>query len=123
VSDADGWEERLAGLAVTELPGGLRVHVARTWRERRVGLARLDELPRDHALHILRCPAVHTFGMRFPLDLVWLDGKGRVVRVDRDVRAGRQRACVRARSVLECSAGSADTFVAAGVGDGYTPPR
>jgi uncharacterized membrane protein (UPF0127 family) len=123
VSDADGWAERFAGLAVAELPGGLHVHVARTWRERRVGLGRLDELPPDRALHILRCPAVHTFGMRFPLDLIWLDGKGRVVRVDRGVRAGRQRVCVRARSVIECAAGCADTFVTAGVGDGYTSSR
>ncbi|HSD77764.1 MAG TPA: DUF192 domain-containing protein [Solirubrobacteraceae bacterium] len=123
MSAAEGWAARLGGLAVAELPGGLSVHVARTWRERRVGLAKLDDLPPDHALHILRCPAVHTFGMRFALDLVWLDGAGHVVRVDREVPAGRQRVCPRARSVVECRGGCADTFVAAGIGDGYTPPR
>jgi uncharacterized membrane protein (UPF0127 family) len=123
VSGGDGWAARFAGLAVAELPGGLHVHVARRWRERQVGLAGLGELPRDRALHILRCPAVHTFGMRFALDLLWLDGEGRLVRVDRDVPAARQRLCVRARSVVECRAGSADTFVTAGIGHGYTPPR
>jgi uncharacterized membrane protein (UPF0127 family) len=123
VTDADGWRGRLAGLAVAELPGGLHVHVARTWRQRRVGLGRLDELPCDRALHILRCPAVHTIGMRFPLDLVWLDRRGAVVRVDRDVPPGRQRVCLRARSVVECRGGSADTFLNAGIGHGYTPPR
>jgi hypothetical protein len=123
VSDADGWGRRLGRLASAELRGGLRVHVARSWGERRRGLAGLDALPRDRALHILRCPAVHTFGMRFPLDLVWLDRRGRVVRIDRGVRPRRQRACLRARSVVECPAGRADTFMNAGIGCGYTAPR
>jgi uncharacterized membrane protein (UPF0127 family) len=53
------------------------------------------------ALEIPRCRSVHTFGMRFPLDLVWLDGSRRVVRVDRDVPPWRVRSCRQARSVLE----------------------
>jgi len=52
---------------------GLTLHLARTYNERRRGLAGLDELPADHALHILKCFGVHTFGMRFDLDLIWLD--------------------------------------------------
>jgi len=123
VRAGDEWAQRLAGLEVAELSGGLRVHVARRWAERQRGLARLAELPADRALHILRCPAVHTFGMRFALDLLWLDARGRLVRVDREVVAGRQRVCVRARSVVECTAGSADRFVNAGIGGGYTGLR
>ncbi len=53
------------------------------------------------ALLLPRCRSVHTFGMRSALDLVWLDGGGAVVRVDRGVRPWRVRACRRARSVLE----------------------
>jgi uncharacterized membrane protein (UPF0127 family) len=69
---------------------------------RLVGLA----LRRDRgiALHLPRCRSVHTFGMRFPLDLVWLDGAGQVVRVDRNVPPCRVRSCRRARSVLEITA-------------------
>ena len=59
-----------------------------------------------------RCRSVHTFGMRYPLDLYWLAGE-RVVRVDRGVPPGRVRTCLRARSVLEVRAGSADGFLAA----------
>jgi uncharacterized membrane protein (UPF0127 family) len=118
-----GWSERLDGLATEELGDGLTLHVARTYNERRRGLAGLDELPADHALHILKCIGVHTFGMRFDLDLIWLDKGGSVVRVDRGVGRRRQRWCLRARSVVEAPSGRADKFLAAGVGAGYTRPR
>jgi uncharacterized membrane protein (UPF0127 family) len=68
---------------------------------RLIGLAFAD--PRG-PLWIPRCRSVHTFGMRYPLDLVWLDGDGRVVRVDRAVPPRRVRACRRARSVVEAPA-------------------
>ena len=58
----------------------------------------------DVALLLPRCRSVHTFGMRFALDLVWLDGAGRVVRIDRGVRPWRVRSCRAARSVLELPA-------------------
>lgn len=106
-------DERLAGLDARELPGGLVVHVARRFRERSDGLARLDALPAGHALHILKCRSVHTFAMRFPLDLVWLDRDGRVVRVDEDVAPRRMRTCLKARTVVECNAGEGFAFAAA----------
>jgi uncharacterized membrane protein (UPF0127 family) len=57
-------------------------------------------------LEIPRCRSVHTFGMRHPLDLYWLDGP-RIVRVDYDVPPRRVRTCRAARSVLEVPAPSA----------------
>jgi uncharacterized protein len=74
---------------------------------RLVGLAGRADLPAGAALHLPRCRSVHTFGMRFALDLVWLDGSGAVVRVDRDVPPCRVRSCRAARSVLEMRAGEA----------------
>jgi len=79
------------------------------------GLARLDAMPPELALHIPRCRSVHTFTMRFPLDLIWLDGSGGVARVDRAVPPRRLKGCVRARSVVEANAGTADAFLAAGL--------
>lgn len=111
-------EERFRELPVSEHPGGLVVIEARTHRSRRRGLARLDTLAPDHALHIPQCPAVHTFGMRFALDLIWLRQDGSVARVDRAVSRRRMRLCWRARSVVETVAGQADAFIAAGVGAG-----
>lgn len=110
-----GADGRFAGLPRRELGDGLVVIEAQTHRSRRRGLAKLDALAPDHALHIPQTPSVHTFGMRFALDLIWLDRHGGLVRVDRDVPRGRLRFCGGARSVIETVAGQADAFVAAGV--------
>lgn len=108
------WQERLAPLGVEPLADGtLALHQARTFGERRRGLAKLDALPPDVGLRIHRCNSVHTVGMRFGLDLIWLAREGDVLRVDREVPPRRQRLCVRAKSVVEVAAGSADRWVAA----------
>lgn len=107
-------DERFSGLPVRPLAGGLQLIDARTHRSRRRGLAKLDALDPGHALHIPQTPSVHTFGMRFALDLIWLARDGTVVRIDRDVPPRRMRLCRGARSVIETVAGQADAFVAAG---------
>jgi uncharacterized membrane protein (UPF0127 family) len=107
--------DRFAGLPRRALADGREVIEAQTHRSRRRGLARLDELDARHALHIPQTPSVHTFGMRFALDLIWLAKDGAVVRVDRAVRPRRLRLCLGARSVVETVAGEADAFLAAGL--------
>jgi uncharacterized membrane protein (UPF0127 family) len=111
----DGATARLSGLPACELPGGLRVAQARSRASRLKGLARLDAMPSGVALHLPRCRSVHTFTMRFPLDLVWLGADGRAVRVDRSVPPRRLKTCLRARAVVETPAGGADRFLAAGL--------
>ncbi len=122
IATRGAWEQRLAALPARDLAGGLRVHDARGMRARRRGLGGLDALPADRALRIPRCRAVHTFTMRFALDLIWLGPDGTVVRVDREVPPRRHRGCARARAVVETRAGCADHFIAAGIA-GYTPVR
>ncbi len=51
--------------------------------------------------------------MRFALDLLWLDADGAPLRLDRAVPARRVRTCVRARAVIECTAGDGDRFAEA----------
>lgn len=109
------YTERFAGLPQRSLPGGLTLVEAKGGKARRQGLSGLDSLPDDHALLIPKCPSVHTFGMRFPLDLIWLGKDGAIVRVDRAVPPRRMRLCVRARSVVETAAGHADAFLSAGL--------
>jgi uncharacterized protein len=116
-----GWERRLGRLPARELREGLHVHDAGGITARRRGLGGLSDLPDERALH-LRCRAVHTFTMRFALDLIWLGRDGAVIRVDRGVPPRRHRRCARARAVVETRAGCADRFIRAGVA-GYTPVR
>ncbi len=104
---------RLSPLPSHELPGGIRLTVASTPRARLLGLAGLRELQRDHALLLVRCRSVHTFGMRFALDLVWLDGADRVVRQDSAVAPGRVRSCRSASAVVETSRGEGERVAAA----------
>jgi uncharacterized protein len=89
---------------------------AHTRAARMKGLAKLDAMPNEAALHIPKCWSVHTFTMRFPLDLIWLSKTGEVVRVDENVPPRRIKVCVRARSVVETNAGAARAFVDAGLG-------
>jgi uncharacterized membrane protein (UPF0127 family) len=106
---------RLDDLPGRDLPGGLRVAEAHSRAARMKGLARLDAMPEQLALHIPRCRSVHTFTMRFPLDLIWLGKDGDVVRIDAAVPPRRMKSCLRARSVVEANAGTADAFVTAGL--------
>jgi hypothetical protein len=80
---------------------GRLVPVASGPRARLIGLARLHRDEAGPGLLIPRCAAVHTFGMRFRLDLVFLDRDGREIGRQRGVpprRFVRQRG---AAAVLE----------------------
>jgi uncharacterized membrane protein (UPF0127 family) len=105
--------ERLAALPARHLPGNLTLLEAGTLRSRLLGLARLDQIPPGHALRIDPCRSVHTFGMRFPLDLVFLDKRGEVARIAEAVRPRRLVTCLRARSVVEARAGEGTRFAEA----------
>jgi uncharacterized protein len=59
--------------------------VARDFRSRLLGLAWRDREEADPGLLIPRCSSVHTFGMRFALDLFFLDAGGRVISARRRV--------------------------------------
>ena len=106
--------ERFAGLPRRTLPGDVTVVEARTGKARRRGLSHLDSLPDDQALRI-RTVSVHTFGMRFALDLIWLDKQAPCSASTAACHQGAAR-LLRARWVVETLAGRADTFLSAGVG-------
>ena len=77
---------RLDRLPARVLDDGLIGHEATTLRARLLGLALTRRAPPPgHALLIPHCRSVHTFGMRFPLDVTFLDEHGRPLRAERDV--------------------------------------
>jgi trehalose synthase len=80
---------------------GREVRLAAGLRTRLLGLARLDREQAGTGLLIPRCSGVHTFGMRFALDLVFLDRDGRPRSLRRAVPPRRIAWDRRASAVLE----------------------
>jgi len=70
------------------------------------GLLGRDSLASDVGFVIAPCSAVHTFGMRFPIDLVFAARDGRVLKIRRAVPAFRIALALRAFAVIEMAAGS-----------------
>jgi len=96
---------RLRPLATVCLPGLCeRAYVAASPRARLLGLALLEGLPAGHGLLIPRCRSVHTFGMRFALDVCFLDRDGRLVARRPAVPPNRVVGCREAAAVLELPA-------------------
>jgi uncharacterized membrane protein (UPF0127 family) len=80
---------------------GLEIPVATGLGSRLLGLAGLDREEAGPGLLIPRCSSVHTFGMRFALDLVFLDRDGRPCSVREAVPPRRLASDRRASAVLE----------------------
>ncbi len=72
--------------SVPEFPRIGRAIVARSLFARMRGLIGRESLPRDCGMLIERCNAVHTFFMRFPIHVVFLDAHNRAVEIARNVR-------------------------------------
>ena len=72
---------------------------------RRTGLLRHTALGEGTALIIAPSNAVHTFFMRFPIDLAFVTRDGRIVKVKGSVGPWRLAAAIRAFAVIELAAG------------------
>jgi hypothetical protein len=73
---------------------------------RRRGLLGRTALAAGEGLWIVPCEAIHTFGMKFPIDLVFLDRNKIVKKVRHNVVPGRLSMCLSAHSVLELASGA-----------------
>ncbi len=86
-----------------------RVTVAETPASRRRGLLGTERLSPGSGLLLVPCRQIHTIGMRYAIDVVFLDQAQRVVRVLRSMKPGRLSPLVwRAHAVLELPAGSTE---------------
>jgi uncharacterized protein len=83
----------------------VEVPVARSLRARLLGLALLDRRRAGPGLLIPRCRSVHTFGMRFAIDVAFLDESGSPLRVVYDLPPCRVASFRRSGTVLEVPAG------------------
>ena len=82
------------------------MEVADSATMRNKGLLGRECISPGEGLWIIPCASVHTFWMRFPIDLVYLDRKKRIRKLRSDVRPWRLSACLWARSVLELPPGT-----------------
>jgi len=82
------------------------LEVADHGSNRMKGLLGRDGLAQGEGLWIMPCEAVHTFGMRFSIDLVYLDRKNRIRKVRSSVPPWRMSACLTAHSVIELPSGT-----------------
>jgi hypothetical protein len=81
--------------------------VADTSAKRRTGLLKHSRLDPGDGLWITPCESVHTFFMKFAIDLVYLDRNKKVRKVRHAVPPWRLSACLTAHSILELPAGTA----------------
>ena len=63
--------------------------VAENAHERTKGLLQRASLPAGELMLIPRCNMIHTFGMRFPIDVIFLDSRGIVKRIVRNLPSNR----------------------------------
>ncbi|HXS93761.1 MAG TPA: DUF192 domain-containing protein [Candidatus Limnocylindrales bacterium] len=87
---------------------GDSVIVADSGATRRTGLLKHERLNAGEGLWIVPCEAVHTFFMKFPIDLVYIDKRRKVRKVRHAVPPWRMSGCLTAKSVLELPAGTAE---------------
>ncbi len=82
-----------------------RADIADTAALRNRGLLKRAGLERGEGLWIVPCAGVHTIGMKFPIDVVFLNKKRKVVGIRRGMGKWRMALRFWAHSVLELPAG------------------
>lgn len=95
------WNATTATLLAT------RVERADTWLGRFIGLLGRSSLRPEEGVWLESCSAIHTLGMRVPLDVIFVDAENRVLSMKYSVPAWKWAVFDwRARSVIELGAGA-----------------
>lgn len=113
--------DRPKTVSFTAPAANVKLTLADTTDNRAAGLSNRDTIPNDGMLLQWSAPGRHPIWMsemRFPLDLVWVDGEGRVVAALADVPPCTSAPCTlyepagseKSTAVLELSAGKAATY-------------
>ncbi len=95
-------------LLLNGVPLRIQVQCAFTWPLRAIGLLATQQLLPTRALWLRPCASIHTVGMRYSIDVVFLDRQGRVRKMVSQLSPFRWAACRQADSVIEFSAGVAE---------------
>ncbi len=95
-------------LSIKKMLTDTRVYIADTWKTRFVGLLNRSGLRENEALLLTPCASIHTIGMRFNIDAVFLGSKGRVLGIKENLKP--YRLCFAPKgteAVLELASGNA----------------
>jgi uncharacterized protein len=84
----------------------VRVRSAKSLIHRTVGLLGTSQLPEGEGLWLAPCPSIHTFFMRYPIDVVFLDAAGTVLYQATLPPWRITRFVAHSRGALELSAGT-----------------
>ena len=85
-----------------------KVKIAQDFRSRSIGLLDRTSLSQDEGLLIKPCNSIHTFFMKFPIDAIFLDKNGQVIKIAQNLNAWKlSGALLRGYMVLELAAGVA----------------
>ena len=86
-----------------------RADIANTSATRRTGLPKHSQLAAGEGLWIVPCEAVHTFRMKFPIDVLFLDKKRKILKMRPAMKRSKMAFCLRAHSVLELPSGTCES--------------
>jgi uncharacterized membrane protein (UPF0127 family) len=99
-----------------EIVLGEKVRTAQTFLSRLAGLLGTAAIAEGEGLWIVPCRSVHTLGMRYPIDVAFIDGRGVVIGILEGLPPNRVGRVFRdARGALELRAG---TLAATGTAPG-----
>lgn len=88
-----------------------KVKLANTFFTRLKGLMGQEKLDDGEGLLIIPCNQVHTFRMKFSIDIVTLGENDVIIYIDKDVKPGKIRKLVsEGKKVLELKSGAADSI-------------
>ena len=85
------------------------IEPADSFLKRFMGLMFRKSMPPDSGLLLSPCNAIHTFSMRFPIDVVYLDDMSTIVYIEKSMRPNKiGKTIKKAASVLELNMGVTD---------------
>jgi uncharacterized protein len=85
----------------------LSIRVARTFFQRAIGLLGRSRLGKYDGMYFPDTNSVHTLGMLFAIDVVYLDSRNEIVKIQSNLKPFRVSWCWGAASSVELAAGAA----------------
>ena len=84
-----------------EMKREMKLVIAADFWTRLTGLISRERCNSGEVLMFAPCKSIHTFGMRCPVDVAFLDAGARVIKVERDIKPGKILSHAHAAAVLE----------------------